>query len=120
MVKAKADLKYITDGLNNGGDPEKGVDGARMGSYKLTKIRNQVSKAVWQKLSEGEKQNYQLKLVNDYLNGYSDKLSTSGPNKIKVDQEEFELVANGVLDGSSKPYKDYFKMKKVINKACEK
>lgn len=35
MKKHRQDLRSIVQALNNGGDPEKGVDGARMGSYKL-------------------------------------------------------------------------------------
>jgi hypothetical protein len=70
----------LTNALNNGGDPEKGVDGARMGTYKLTKIRNQVPEAVWDRLQDCDLKNFQLQLINDYLNGYCDKLAVSGSN----------------------------------------
>jgi hypothetical protein len=54
MAKHRNELKCLNTALNNGGDTEKGVDGTRMGSYKLTKIRNQVPESVWRGLDQND------------------------------------------------------------------
>lgn len=58
MNKHRKDLKMLKETLNNGGDPEKGIDGAKMGSYLLTKIRNEIPEEIWRKLDSNDMQNF--------------------------------------------------------------
>jgi len=61
-----------------------------------------------------------MSLINDYLSGYSGKLSLQNASssdknqKIKLDKQNFEDYAKAVNDGSINPDKEYLNLKKEL------
>lgn len=66
-------------------------------------------------ISNEEFQHLQVHLINDYLNGYTEKLSAGGLGKIKMDKTMFDQVLREVHNGESNPYKEYPTMKSQLN-----
>lgn len=63
-----------------------------MGQYKLNEMRSKTYKSNIKGLDERGRRNLQMSLINDYLNGYSGKLSLQNGSagdknqKIKLDK----------------------------------
>jgi hypothetical protein len=61
-----------------------------------------------------------MSLINDYLNGYSGKLSLSNggagehSQKIKLDKQNFEDYASSAKSGQVNPYIEYLSLKKEM------
>lgn len=72
----------------------------------LERIRNEVSKDLYEKM-KGNDKNLQMILLNDYLNGYSEKLVSStlmDTSSIKIDKDNFEKITKQVAAGNYNPY----------------
>ena len=72
----------------------------------LERMRNEVSKDLYEKM-KGDSKNLQMVLLNDYLNGYSEKLVSStlmDTTSIKIDKDNFEKITKQVSAGNYNPY----------------
>ena len=58
-----------------GGKSDASAENARMGQYKLNEMRSKTYKSNIKGLDEQGRRNLHMSLINDYLNGYSGKLS---------------------------------------------
>ena len=81
----------------------------RKGNSVLDKLRCDVPEDIYQQLS-GNEQNLQMSMLNDYLNGYTEKLAratTIEPSKIKIDQAHFGKIVKAVNARTFNPYKEF-------------
>ena len=90
----------------------------RIGNYVLEKMRSEIPKNQYAKLALNF-ENLQMSLMNDYLNGYSEKLACNDPDKpreIIIDQDAFMKIVNEVSADTYNPYTIYTKEKKETEK----
>ena len=88
----------------------------RKGNSVLDKLRCDVPEDIYQKLSHNE-QNLQMSMLNDYLNGYTEKLAratTTDPSSIKIDQLHFNKIVKSVNASTFNPYREFGVIKDEI------
>lgn len=86
---------------------------AKQGHFKLQKKRTVIPKEYLQQTTDVDKLN--LCMLNDYLNGYTEKLSRGNPfdpSEIKLDQLNFTQVTKAVGKKTYNPYFQFFSLKK--------
>lgn len=75
MISVKQELKQLMNAAAKGGKSDPSSENARMGQYKLNDLRQKTYKENIKGLDDQGRRNLQMSLINDYLSGYSGKLS---------------------------------------------
>ena len=115
--EGKAQVRGLMASAQNGGRTVS-LDGNRMGSYKLEMIRgNNNKKEVFE--TPADLVQKQITLVDEYINGYSEKLSLQrdtnedgAPKKVRLDKVHFERFVHLSAKHDFNPYLNYLKLKK--------
>lgn len=72
-----------------------------MGTYKLNQLRKKLGENEIKPKDEASLRNIEMQLVNNYINGYTEKLSLhkdvddgGNPKKVQLDKDHFENFVN--------------------------
>lgn len=105
-------IEEVKEEVQSYGKSNKMLKKAKQGHFKLTQLRTMVPEKYLQQTNNEERLN--LCLLNDYLNGYSFKLSRGNafdPSEIKIDFSNFSTIKKGISNNTFNPYFNLFNMK---------